>query len=95
LKPHAADLLGIVMAVLRHDNEENAVICLRMVIELHKNYRSMPGLEDHVQPFFDFVAAMLARMEENVKYVDNATPVDTAVYFVFKRFDLRRIISWR
>lgn len=41
------------MKLLETDNEENAVICLRIIFDLHKNFR--PTLEREVQPFLDFV----------------------------------------
>lgn len=60
------------MRTLTMDNEENAAICLRVIIEIHKNYRSMPALEDQIQPFFDFVREMLITMSENLaSTVDN------------------------
>eukprot|EP00158_Paraphelidium_tribonemae_P010007 Partr_v1_DN29030_c0_g2_i1_m58788 putative Transformation transcription domain-associated protein len=74
LKPYAAIVLSLVMTALRVDNEENAAICLRVIIELHKNYRNIPQLEEHVQPFFDFFKGMLQIMGQNVrKYVDEST----------------------
>ena len=35
------------------DNEDNALVALRILFDLHKNYR--PKLEAEVQPFLDFV----------------------------------------
>jgi transformation/transcription domain-associated protein len=70
------------METLRNDNEDNAVICLRILIELHKNFRNVPELEEQVQPFFDFVCEMLSSMERNVRnYVD------------FSNIEVRSLIS--
>ena len=46
-------MLSLCMKLLETDNEENAVICLRIIFDLHKNFR--PTLEREVQPFLDFV----------------------------------------
>ena len=46
-------MLSLCMKLLETDNEENAVICLRIIFDLHKNFR--PTLECEVQPFLDFV----------------------------------------
>ena len=46
-------MLSLCMKLLETDNEENAVICLRIIFDLHKNYR--PSLEAEVQPFLDLV----------------------------------------
>jgi hypothetical protein len=32
-------LLRMAMQLLRDENEENAIICLRIIIDLHKNFR--------------------------------------------------------
>ena len=39
LKSVVSNLLKLAMYLLEMENEENALICLRIVIDLHKNYR--------------------------------------------------------
>jgi transformation/transcription domain-associated protein len=39
LRPYVQNLLKLAMFLLEVENEENAVICLRIIIDLHKNYR--------------------------------------------------------
>ena len=63
-RPHAHALMRLVMDVLTTDNEENAAICLRVIIEVHKSCRGIHELEEFVTPFFDFVKSMLENMEE-------------------------------
>lgn len=46
LRPHVQDMLSLCMKLLELDNEENAVICLRILFDLHKNFR--PSLEGEV-----------------------------------------------
>jgi len=53
LRPFVHDLLKLSMHVLACDNEENGLICLRIIFDLHKNFR--PALEPDVQQFLDFV----------------------------------------
>lgn len=59
LKPFAPELLKLCMHLLENDDEDNAVIALRIILDLHKQYRRQPGvpgiLEPEVQPFLDFV----------------------------------------
>ena len=52
-KPYVGDLLHLAMTILKEDNEENALICLRIIFDLHKNYR--PTLENEVQSFLNQV----------------------------------------
>jgi transformation/transcription domain-associated protein len=53
LRPWVPNLLKLAMYLLEIENEENAIICLRIIIDLHKTYR--PTLENEVQPFIDTV----------------------------------------
>lgn len=39
LRPFVKDILILMFHLLDVDNEENVLICLRIVIELHKHYR--------------------------------------------------------
>lgn len=52
LRPYVQDLLKVAMQVLTTDNEENGLICLRIIFDLLRNFR--PALEKEVQPFLDF-----------------------------------------
>lgn len=46
LRPHVLSMLTLCMKLLETDNEENAVISLRIIFDLHKNFR--PTLEREV-----------------------------------------------
>lgn len=39
LKGMVGNLLKLTIYLLEIENEENALICLRIIIDLHKNYR--------------------------------------------------------
>lgn len=59
LRPFAPDLLKLCMHLLHSDDENNAVIALHIILDLHKTYRAQRPqqgpLEPDVQPFLDFV----------------------------------------
>ncbi len=59
LRTIVPDLLKLAMAVMQQDNEENALICLRIIFDLHKNFR--PTLQEHVPPFLQFVQKVFIR----------------------------------
>ena len=65
LKDYAKDIMGLLMHILKTDNEENAVISLKIIIDLHRNYKTL--VADQVQPFLDFVFEMYANMPAIVK----------------------------
>jgi transformation/transcription domain-associated protein len=48
------------MNLMHVDNEENAVICLKIIVDLHKNYTSL--MEEFVQPFLDLVKEIYGNM---------------------------------
>jgi len=64
LKQYVKNLLELVLDLLKVENEENALICLRIIIDLHKNYRG--ALENYVQPFLDFVLHIYADLSNTV-----------------------------
>ncbi|OZJ06116.1 hypothetical protein BZG36_01053 [Bifiguratus adelaidae] len=65
LKEYASDLCKLLMSLLRIENEDNAVICLKTIIDLHRSFKHI--LEDQVQPFLDIVEEMYANMEQTVR----------------------------
>ena len=65
LKEHAAELCKTLMHLLRVENEENAVVCVKIIIDLHRSFRHV--LEDQVQPFLDIVQEIYQNMEQTVK----------------------------
>ena len=57
--------MALLMHILRTDNEENAVLSLKIMIDLHRNYKAV--VIDQVQPFLDFVFEMYQNMSGIVK----------------------------
>ena len=57
--------MALLMHILRTDNEENAVLSLKIMIDLHRNYKTV--VADQVQPFLDFVFEMYQSMPAIVK----------------------------
>lgn len=69
LKPYVTTCLALCMDVLQTDNEENALVALRIIFDLHKNFR--PGLEREVQPFLDFVRSIYKSLPGTVEEILN------------------------
>lgn len=70
LKPYVTTCLSQCMTVLRTDNEENALVALRIIFDLHKNFR--PALEKEVQPFLDFVKTIYQSLPATVEEALNS-----------------------
>jgi transformation/transcription domain-associated protein len=45
LKPHSKNLISLMFHLIGIENEENVLICLRIIIELHKQFRPPFGVE--------------------------------------------------
>lgn len=39
IRPHVNSVLALMLLLIREDNEENVLICLRIIIDIHKLYR--------------------------------------------------------
>jgi hypothetical protein len=39
IRPHVNSILILTLNLIREDNEENVLVCLRIIIDLHKQYR--------------------------------------------------------
>ncbi|XP_047310383.1 transformation/transcription domain-associated protein-like [Impatiens glandulifera] len=66
LRPFVQDLLKVAMHVLTTDNEENGLICIRIIFDLLRNFR--PTLENEVQPFLDFVCKIYQNFRLTVSH---------------------------
>ncbi|CAN1227080.1 Transformation/transcription domain-associated protein [Linum perenne] len=66
LRPFVQDLLKVAMQVLTTDNEENGLICIRIIFDLLRNFR--PTLENEVQPFLDFVCKIYQNFSLTVSH---------------------------
>lgn len=65
LRAKFLDVFLLAMDVLQTDNEENAVTAIRIIFDLHKNYRSHLG--GQVQSFLDFVRQLYHAFGNTVK----------------------------
>lgn len=85
LRPFVQELLKVAMQVLTTDNEENGLICIRIIFDLLRNFR--PTLENEVQPFLDFVCKVYQNFKLTVNHFfengavggEDIKPIDTSL----------------
>lgn len=53
LEPFSAAILKLCFKLLEYENEENVLVCLRIIIELHKQFR--PPHSQEITQFLHFV----------------------------------------
>ncbi|SNX86514.1 related to TRA1 - component of the Ada-Spt transcriptional regulatory complex [Melanopsichium pennsylvanicum] len=66
LKPYADSLMTAMLNVLRDDNEDNAVLALKVIIDLHRSFKAV--LQDQVQPFLELVKTLYTNMNNTVQH---------------------------
>lgn len=84
LRPFVQELLKVALQVLTTDNEENALISVRIIFDLLRNFR--PTLEAEVQPFLDFVCKIYQNFKATVSHFfeigvavgEDIKPMDTS-----------------
>ena len=76
MKEYVPELCKALMKILRVENEDNAVVCVKIIIDLHRSFRQV--LEDQVQPFLDIVQEIFQNMEQTVTDAfDNPDQIST------------------
>jgi transformation/transcription domain-associated protein len=71
LRAHAIEANSVLMNILENDNEENALVALRIFIDLHRNFRAVLE-EKEVQPFLDFVVNLYENLPTTVHEIFDA-----------------------
>ncbi|KAL8682682.1 MAG: hypothetical protein Q9186_001278 [Xanthomendoza sp. 1 TL-2023] len=65
LKPHAAGIVDLLMGLVRVENEDNAVLCMKTIMDLERYQTEATAAK--VQPFLDLIQEMFETMEHVVK----------------------------
>lgn len=65
LKPYAAGIVDLLMGLVRTENEDNAVLCMKTIMDLER-YQT-EATASKVQPFLDLIQEMFETMEQVVK----------------------------
>lgn len=65
LKPHESSLMSTALALLKIENEENALLCIKIIIDGFRSHKEQT--EQHVQPFLNLVKEMYANIKQVVE----------------------------
>lgn len=65
MKQHVVDIQNLMVHLLRNDNEELGVICVKIVIDINRTYRTL--LEAHIQPFVSWIIDLYEGMPQVVE----------------------------
>ncbi|KAK7885224.1 transcription-associated protein 1 [Exophiala xenobiotica] len=65
LEPYALDMVETLMELVRVENEDNAVLCLKTIMDLERHQPTATASK--VQPFLDLIQEMFEMMEQVVR----------------------------
>ena len=75
LKPYAAEIVDMLMDLVRTENEDNAVLCMKTVMDLERHQPEATA--NKIQPFLDLIQEMFETVEQVVQDTFD-TPAQTA-----------------
>ncbi|KAL6706246.1 transcription-associated protein 1 [Coniothyrium glycines] len=64
VEPHAAKIVDKLMGLVKLENEDNAVLCMKTIMDFQRHQTK--ALADRVQPFLDLIQEMFQSMEQAV-----------------------------
>nr|XP_018666778.1 transformation/transcription domain-associated protein isoform X1 [Ciona intestinalis]XP_018666779.1 transformation/transcription domain-associated protein isoform X2 [Ciona intestinalis] len=64
LRPHVKNILNLCFQLLEVDNEENVQVCIKIIIELHKQFR--PQIAPEIQNFLSLVKRIYGDLPQNM-----------------------------
>ncbi|CAK8696388.1 unnamed protein product [Clavelina lepadiformis] len=67
LRPHVKNILNLCFRLLETDNEENVQVCIKIIIELHKQFR--PQLTPEIQHFLALVKRIYFDLPQNMVWL--------------------------
>lgn len=67
LRPYVKPILSLTLKLLEIDNEENVLVCLKIIIELHKQYR--PAFNAEIQHFLQFVKSIYSELPNHMNKI--------------------------
>ncbi|PGH00581.1 hypothetical protein AJ80_09152 [Polytolypa hystricis UAMH7299] len=65
VEPYAGDMVDLLMELVRNENEENAVLCMKTIMDLER--RQTKATQTRVQPFLELIQEMFETMEHVVR----------------------------
>jgi transformation/transcription domain-associated protein len=65
VEPYAVDMVDMLMQLVRVENEENAVLCMKTIMDLARN--QVKATASRVQPFLELIQEMFQTMEQVVR----------------------------
>ncbi|XP_053690427.1 transcription-associated protein 1 [Sabethes cyaneus] len=64
IRPYVKPIITLTIKLLQSDNEENVLVCLRIIIDMHKQYR--PVFHPEIQNFLSYVKSIYSDLPKHL-----------------------------
>lgn len=91
LRPSVKSIIVLMFKLLKVENEENVLICLRIIIEYHKHFR--PPFSPEIHQFLTFVKGTYAELPNHMDRIFEQQSSSTIRVKDLQELDLARILS--
>ena len=79
MEPFAEKIVDKCLELVKVENEDNAILCLKIVMDFCRYHQKMPSIVEKAQPFLDLILEIFDGMEQTVKDTfDSASPIANA-----------------
>ncbi|KAI5365365.1 putative transcription-associated protein [Septoria linicola] len=79
MEPFAEKIVDQCLELVRTDNEDNAVLCLKIVMDICRYHTKSTGVVEKAQPFLDLILEIFDSMDQTVKDTfESTTPIPAA-----------------
>ncbi|KAL2266473.1 hypothetical protein VTJ83DRAFT_5825 [Remersonia thermophila] len=77
-EPYAEEVVDLLMHLVRTDNEDNAVLCVKIISDIMRQRPKIMG--NKVQPFLNLIQELFEQIEKMVReQLDNASPSGSSI----------------
>ncbi|KAK5116206.1 hypothetical protein LTR62_008532 [Meristemomyces frigidus] len=66
-EPYAEKIVETCLGLVKTENEDNAVLCLKIVMDFCRYYTKTPAVNEKAQPFLELILEIFEGMEQTVK----------------------------
>lgn len=67
MQPHAEKVVDKCLDLVKIENEDNAILCLKIVLDFCRHHNKLPAMAERAQPFLDLILEIFDGMEQTVK----------------------------
>ena len=79
MEPFAEKLVDKCLELVKLENEDNAVLCLKIVMDFCRYHHKMPTIVEKAQPFLDLILEIFDGMDQTIKDTFDSTSISGTI----------------